>query len=125
MGIDMGKKILFADDDVNIIEVLEIRFKSEGYEVTTANDGEEALLKMRAEKPDLVVMDIAMPKMNGYTLVREMKADDNLKDIPAIVLSGKDTMEDIFQIEGVGTYLVKPFEFDELLAKVKEQLGES
>ncbi len=120
----MGKKILFADDDVNIIEILQLRFKSAGYDVVTAYDGEEALLKMRAEKPDLVVMDITMPKMNGYTLVREMKSDETLKNIPVIVLSGKDTMEDIFQIEGVGTYLVKPFEFDELLAKAKEQLGE-
>lgn len=120
----MGKKILFADDDVNLMEILQLKFKSEGYDVVSAYDGEEALIKMRAEKPDLVVLDITMPKMNGYTLVREMKSDETLKGIPVIVLSGKDTMQDIFKIEGVGTYLVKPFEFDDLLAKVKEQLGE-
>ena len=101
-----------------------MRFKAAGYETVDAYDGEEALLKMRAQKPDLVIMDITMPKMNGYTLVREMKDDEALKNIPVIVLSGKDTMQDIFQIEGVGTYMVKPFEFDELLAKVKEMLGE-
>ena len=120
----MGKKILFADDDAHLMEVLLLRFKSAGYDAIDAYDGEEALIKMRAQKPDLIVMDITMPKMNGYTLVREMKADETLKDIPIIVLSGKDTMQDIFEIEGVGTYLVKPFEFDELLGKVKEQLGE-
>ncbi len=120
----MSKKILFADDDINLMEILQLKFKSVGYDVVDAYDGEEALLKMRAEKPDLVVMDITMPKMNGYTLVREMKSDETLKDIPVIVLSGKDTMQDIFEIEGVGNYLVKPFEFDDLLAKVKEQLGE-
>ena len=120
----MSKKILFADDDAHLMEVLLLRFKSAGYKTVDAYDGEEALLKMRAEKPDLIVMDITMPKMNGYTLVREMKADETLKDIPVIVLSGKDTMQDIFEIEGVGTYLVKPFEFDDLLGKVKEQLGE-
>ncbi|MCK5014527.1 MAG: response regulator [Candidatus Omnitrophica bacterium] len=120
----MSKKILFADDDAHLMEVLLLRFKSAGYKTVDAYDGEEALLKMRAEKPDLIVMDITMPKMNGYTLVREMKADETLKDIPVIVLSGKDTMQDIFEIEGVGTYLVKPFGFDDLLGKVKEQLGE-
>ena len=120
----MSKKILFADDDPHLVEVLLLRFKSAGYETVAAYDGEEALLKMRAEKPDLVVLDITMPKMNGYSLVREMKDDETLKNIPIIVLSGKDTMQDIFQIEGDGTYLVKPFEFDELLGKVKEQLGE-
>ena len=121
----MAKKILFADDDANLMEVLLLRFKTAGFETVGAYDGEEALIKMRAEKPDLVVMDITMPKMNGYALVREMKSDADLKDIPVIVLSGKDSMQDIFQIEGVGTYLVKPFEFDDLLAKVKEQLGEN
>lgn len=121
----MGKKILFADDDPNLMEVLLLRFKNAGYETVDAYDGEEALLKMRAEKPDLIVMDITMPKMNGYTLLREMKADEALKHIPAIVLSGRDTMQDIFEIEGVGTYLVKPFEFDDLMAKVKELLGET
>lgn len=120
----MGKKILFADDDKNLMEVLLLRFKKEGYETVDAYDGDEALTKMKVEKPDLVVLDITMPKMNGYALVREMKSDESLKDIPVIVLSGKDTMQDIFQIEGVGTYLVKPFEFDDLLGKVKEQLGE-
>ena len=120
----MSKKILFADDDPHLVEVLLLRFKSAGYETVAAYDGEEALLKMRAEKPDLVVLDITMPKMNGYSLVREMKDDETLKNTPIIILSGKDTMQDIFQIEGVGTYLVKPFEFDELLGKVKEQLGE-
>ena len=120
----MGKKILFADDDAHLMEVLLLRFKSAGYETVDAYDGEEALLKMKAEKPDLIIMDIAMPKMNGYTLVREMKSDETLKNIPVIVLSGKDNMQDIFEIEGIGTYLVKPFEFDELLGKVKEKLGE-
>ena len=121
----MSKKILFADDDAHLLEVLLLRFQSAGYETVAACDGEEALLKMRAEKPDLVVLDITMPKMNGYSLLREMKADESLKDIPVIVLSGKDTMQDIFQIEGVGVYLVKPFEFDDLLSKVKAQLGET
>jgi DNA-binding response OmpR family regulator len=120
----MAKKILFADDDANLMEVLLLRFKAAGYEAAGAYDGDEALIKMRAEKPDLVVMDITMPRMNGYALVREMKSDQNLKNIPVIILSGKDSMEDIFKIEGVGAYLVKPFEFDDLLAKVKEQLHE-
>lgn len=120
----MSKRILFADDDENLMEILQMKFKSEGYDVDGAGDGEEALIKMRAQKPDLVVMDVGMPKMNGYALVQEMKSDSTLKDIPVIVLSGKDAMQDIFEIEGVGTYLVKPFEFDELLMKVKEQLNE-
>jgi len=120
----MGKKILLADDDPNLIQVLQLRFKKAGYEIVEAYDGDEALLKMRQEKPDLAVMDITMPKMSGYALVREMKADADLKHIPIIVISGKDSMQDIFKIEGVGTYLVKPFDFAELLTKVKEQLGD-
>lgn len=120
----MSKKILFADDDANLMEVLLLRFKTAGYETVGTYDGDEALEKMRAERPDLLVMDIAMPKMNGYLLVREMKSDEALKNIPIIILSGKDSLQDLFEIEGVGAYLVKPFEFNDLLRKVKELLGE-
>ena len=119
----MSKKILLADDDENFVEVLRLRFESAGYTVVGALDGDEALAKIREENPDVVIADIGMPKIDGYMLVREMKSDDALKDIPIIILTGKDQMQDIFKVEGVMDYFMKPFEFKELLKKIEELLG--
>lgn len=112
------KKILIVDDEPELVEMLRMRLEASDYEVVSANDGEEGLQKTKSEKPDLVVLDIMMPKKDGYTFVKEMKTDKTTKHIPVIVLTAKTKMQDLFEMEGVKDYVVKPFESKELLAKI-------
>jgi len=119
----MPKKILLTDDDKDLIEVVGLRFEKDGYTVVRAYNGEECLEKAKAELPDLIIMDVSMPKMDGYSAVKALKADAAVRHIPVIILTGKDQMEDIFKMEGVKEYLVKPFEFDVMAQKVKDILN--
>jgi DNA-binding response OmpR family regulator len=121
----MKKKILITDDEIKLAEAMKIRFENVGYEVVLAVNGEEGIEKAKAEKPDLIIMDIAMPKMDGYTAVKLIKKDESTKHIPIIMVTGKDQMEEIFIMEGVKEYVVKPFEFDNLIEKITRLLGES
>jgi len=118
----MNKKILVADDDKHLVKILMVRFETSGYDVVGTHDGREALEKMKEENPDLAVLDIAMPELDGYALVKEMKADEALKHLPVIILTGKEQMEEIFKMEGIADYFVKPLKFEELLKKVEELL---
>jgi len=118
----MKKKILITDDEQKLAEAMKLRFENSGYEVILAANGEEGLDKARAQKPDLIIMDIAMPKLDGYTAVKLIKKDETIKDTPIIMLTGKDQMEELFVLEGVNAYMVKPFDYDELLGKVKNFL---
>jgi len=119
----MAKKILIVDDDRDLVKVMKIRFENDGYEVAVAYDGKECLEKARTEHPSLIISDVSMPKMDGYTVVKEIKADESLHHIPIIVLTGKDQMEDIFKVEGAEEFVVKPFEYDVLKEMVKKLLG--
>lgn len=119
----MGKaKILIIDDEPQMIQVLKVRLEAENYTVLSASNGEEGLEKVKSEKPDLILLDILMPKKDGYTFVRETKADDNLRNIPIIMLTGKAEMKDLFAIEGIKDYLLKPFDDMELIKKIKSLL---
>ena len=120
----MAKKILFADDQKELVEAMKVRFEKDGYEVIEAYNGEECLEKAKKELPDLIIMDVAMPKMDGYEAVREIKGDEAIKHIPIFMLTGKDQMEDIFRMEGVQEYIVKPFDYaalSELIQKLFEE----
>src|SRR5207247_10631703 len=87
---DMAKgRILVVDDEIYIVHILDFSLGMEGYEVVTALDGEQALEKARAEKPDLIVLDIMMPKLDGYETSKRLKADPAHKDVPAIRLPAK------------------------------------
>ena len=116
----MDKKILIVDDDRDFVEVMKDWFGTEGYNIVTAYDGEECIAQARKEKPGLIIMDISMPKMDGYSAVKLIKADEDIKHIPIIILTGKDQMEDLFKMEGVNEYVVKPFEYDVFSQKVKK-----
>ncbi len=120
----MAKKILIADDQKELVEVLKIRFEKDGYKVIEAFNGKECLQKAKIELPDLIIMDVAMPEMDGYEAVREMKGDEATKQIPIFMLTGKDQMEDIFRVEGIQEYIVKPFDYEVLLGLVKKLFGE-
>ena len=90
----MKKKILIIEDYNNIVEILTMRLSAMGYAVISAKDGQEGLTLARKEKPDLIVLDITLPKMNGYKISRLLKFDSRYKDIPIIMLTSRETKRD-------------------------------
>ncbi len=122
----MAKKILIIEDEELMINLLERKLAQEGYKVETAKDGEEGLGKMRKEKPDLILLDIVMPKMGGFEVMEEMQKDNELKDIPIIVISNSGQPVELDKAKELGArdWLIKT-EFDpqEVIEKVKNQIG--
>lgn len=124
--MDKGK-ILVVDDEPGILKVTSLRLKKLGYNVLTAADGKEALDTIRSENPDLVLLDLVMPFMNGTEVCEQIKNDKALKHIPVILFtasgSGAMTAEKIKKI-GADDYIVKPFEPEELTGKIEEILAQ-
>jgi two-component system, OmpR family, alkaline phosphatase synthesis response regulator PhoP len=119
-------KILVVDDEIYIVHILDFSLGMEGYEVLTALDGEQALEKARAEKPDLIVLDIMMPKLDGYETCKRLKADDATKQIPVILLSAKGRNVDQkvgFEV-GADDYITKPFSPRKLVERINAVLGQ-
>ena len=121
----MTKKVLIADDEQNIVISLEFLLRREGFEVFIASDGEEALLRLRAEKPDLVLLDVMMPKMNGFDVCQAIRADPDLADIRVLMLTAKGREAEVSKGLGLGAdaYMTKPFSTKELVAQVRVLLG--
>ena len=121
------KKILFVDDEPQLVEMVKIRLEANNYEVILASDGEQALEKARGEKPDLIILDIMLPKMDGYKVCRMLKFDDKYSSIPVIMLTARSQESEKSMGEEVGAdaYIIKPFEPQMLLGKIKELLNES
>jgi len=121
----MSKKILIADDEQNIVISVEFLMKREGFTVFVAGDGEEALAKIRAEKPDLVLLDVMMPKKNGFDVCQEIRADAAYAGMRILMLTarGRDTEVAKGLAMGADGYMTKPFSTKELVDKVRELLG--
>jgi len=121
----MAKKILIIEDEEIVLGLLQKKLSQEGYEVSVARDGEEGLKKMREIKPDIVLLDIIMPKMSGFEVMEEMQKDSGLKKIPVIVVSNSGQPVEIDKARELGAkdWLIKT-EFDpqEVISKVKKQL---
>jgi two-component system alkaline phosphatase synthesis response regulator PhoP len=120
-------RILVVDDEIYIVHILDFSLGMEGYEVITALDGEQALEKARAEKPDLIVLDIMMPKLDGYETCKLLKGDAGTKDIPVILLSAKGRNVDQkigFEV-GADDYITKPFSPRKLVERINAILGQS
>ena len=117
----MPKKILVVDDERHIVRLVEVNLQRAGYEVVQAYDGVEALEKVSADKPDMIVLDVMMPRMNGFDVLKNLKAKPETMDIPVIMLTAKAQDADIFRgwQSGVDSYLTKPFNPMELLTFVK------
>jgi len=115
------KKILVVDDERHIVRLVQVNLERAGYQVVAAFDGKEALKKVSSEKPDLVVLDVMMPYMDGFQVLKQMKADAATKDIPVIMLTAKAQDADVFRgwASGVDMYLTKPFNPLELMTFVK------
>jgi CheY-like chemotaxis protein len=119
----MAKKILIVDDDRINLMLIQTRLQEAGYQVFESYDGEEGLMKAKAEKPDLIILDVEMPKMNGYAFMLEMKKDEYLKRIPTIVLTAHTDMQPIFHRKGIKEYLVKPIMSEQLMEKINKYLS--
>lgn len=116
------KKILLVDDEKDLVEMVTLRLKAYGYEVISAYDGQEALDKARREKPDLIILDILLPKLDGYKVSRMLKFDEKYKNIPIIMLTSRAREEDVKlgYETGADDYITKPFEPQVLLDKIKK-----
>jgi two-component system alkaline phosphatase synthesis response regulator PhoP len=120
-------RVLVVDDEIYIVHILDFSLGMEGYEVITALDGEQALEKARSEKPDLIVLDIMMPKLDGYETCKQLKADAGTKDIPVILLSAKGRNVDQkigFEV-GADDYITKPFSPRKLVERINAILGQT
>ena len=121
----MTKKIVLAEDEPQIARLIEFKLKKEGYDVTWRENGEEALQAIKAEKPNLILLDVMMPVMDGYEVLRRLKEDENLKSIPVIMLTARAQEKDVVKGIDMGAedYITKPFHPAELLARVKRILA--
>ena len=121
------KKILIVDDEVQLVEMLSMRLEASGYDVLTAFEGQEGLEKARNESPNLIILDLMLPNIDGFKVCGLLKNDARFKNIPIILFSAKAQEEDknLGKEVGADAYIVKPFEPNILLEKVKELLGES
>jgi DNA-binding response OmpR family regulator len=121
----MTKKVLIADDEANIVISIEFLMKREGFSVFVARDGEEALAKVRSERPDLVLLDVMMPKKNGYEVCQAIKGDPEIAATRILMLTakGRDTEVAKGLAIGADAYMTKPFATRDLVAKARELLG--
>jgi two-component system alkaline phosphatase synthesis response regulator PhoP len=121
----MAKKILIVDDEQNIVISLEFLMRREGYEVLVANDGDAALEQIAVHTPDLVLLDIMLPKKNGFEVCQQMRATPQWQGIKVIMLTakGRDTEVTKGMALGADAYMTKPFSTKELVAQVKTLLG--
>jgi len=120
------KKILIVDDEVDLVETIRFPLELEGYTVLVSNNGEDALNQARREKPHLILLDLMLPKLDGYKVCRLLKFDEKYKHIPILILTAKTQEKDkiLGKETGADEYITKPFDLDELLEKVKSYLGE-
>jgi DNA-binding response OmpR family regulator len=120
------KHILAVDDQPSIRRLVEINLGKAGYRVTTASDGREALDQIAAERPDMVVLDVTMPEVDGYEVLRRLREDEETADLPVLMLSGRTRDFDIARAwrTGADTYLPKPFDPRQLLSTVEHLLDE-
>lgn len=114
------KKVLIVDDEEELVELVKIRLEANDYEVITANSGLEGLSKAASEVPDLIVLDIGMAEMDGYTALQKLREEETTKDIPVIMLTAYAKMQSLFEMEGISDYIVKPFDPQDFLEKVEK-----
>ncbi len=118
------KRILVVDDERDLVEMLSVRLKANGYEVFVAQDGQEGLDQARSLKPDLIILDLMLPKLDGYKICRMLKFDEEYKQIPIILFTARAQKVDAILGKEVGAdaYITKPFEAEILLSKIVELL---
>ena len=113
-----AKYVLVVDDEEQLALAMKIRLQSQGYEVVTANDGQQALELAAQRRPDLIIMDVLMPVMDGYSCLRELNTRFGRGKIPIIILTARERMKDLFELEGIEDYVIKPFDHEDLLVRI-------
>ena len=121
------KKILIVDDEKQLVSLVGLHMKMSGYEVLSANDGEEALVIVKEERPDLIILDLMLPKIDGWEVCKRLRAEGSMGNIPVIMLTARSESEDKLKgFEcGADDYVTKPFSPRELVARVKRVLARS
>ena len=121
----MSKKVLIVDDEPNIVVSVEFLMQREGHEVATAADGQEAMELLAESRPDLLILDVMMPRKNGFEVCTEVRADARLSAMPILMLTAKGREAEMKKGLSLGAdaYITKPFSTHELVTKVKELLG--
>jgi len=119
------KQILVIDDEEDLVDLLEVRLQAAGYKMLRAYDGEEGLEVVAANIPDLIILDISMPKMDGYQVCEKLKSNRKLKKVPVIMLTAMGQRVDVIVGKALGAdaYISKPFNHMELLAKIEELMS--
>ena len=125
--MEEGKVILLVDDDLTLREMYDERLKAEGFEIIQASNGEEAINKAQDSKPNVILLDIMMPKVNGFDVLKELKSNDELKDIPVIILTA--LIQDVDRVQGkklgAADYIVKSETMPgEVISKIKNAIGQ-
>ena len=121
----MAKKVLIVDDEQDIVETLKFMLETENYECHCDYDGEQGLNKAREIMPDLIILDVMMPVMNGYKVSRLLKFDTRYKDIPILMLTARSQEKDkeLGEETGADEYITKPFDINFVIERVKSYLG--
>lgn len=124
MNTEPKKKILLIEDEPNMRELVKARLEQNGYTVVTAGDGYQGIFMARKEKPDLIILDLMIPKMDGYTVCRTLKASSDFNNVPIVMFTARTAPDDRRRGAEMGAdaYLTKPFEPSTLLAKIEELL---
>ena len=118
-------KVLVIDDDKSIVDLLQVLLTRTGYEVCVAHDGREGLAVARQEKPDLIILDVMMPELDGFSVSGILFQDPVMRQIPVLILTAKSASRDIFElVPNVRLYMEKPFDPPDLLANVGRLLGQ-
>lgn len=123
----MAARILVVDDEVHIANIIKLTLEHEGFEALVANDGADGLRLAREEKPDLILLDLMLPSIDGYKVCRLLKFDDKYKHIPIVLLSAMGEAQDreLGRQVGADLYISKPFKPDELVENIRQLLGET
>ncbi|MCX5679064.1 MAG: response regulator [Candidatus Omnitrophica bacterium] len=122
----MGKKILLVEDERDLSTAMVFRLEANGYTAITAYDGQDGLKKAKKEKPDLIILDLMLPKMDGYKVCALLKGDTRYSKIPIIIFTARAQDDDMKMAKEVGAdaYITKPFEPETLILKIKELIKE-
>jgi len=117
----VATRVLIAEDDPNIVESLSFVLSRDGFEVSAALDGEEALRRLRSEPPDVMILDVMLPKRNGFEVLKAVKSDPALRAMPVIVLTAKGQAQDRRMAEQIGVegFMTKPFSNTDVLEAVR------
>jgi CheY-like chemotaxis protein len=120
----MPKSVLIVDDEYVVVEISKRKLEERGYVVYTAGDGNEAFMCLKEKIPDLILLDVQMPHMNGYSFIMEKVKIPEYADIPVVVLTAYNEIEPLFQRHGVMAYLLKPLKLQDVIKKVVEIIGQ-